>query len=1640
VFIFPSFTMDQVKRSLKGARRQLSLRVKAVEEAIAVSDVSKVESRVSLLTSAMTALQKLDEEMANLCEDESEEVAEEECIKAFEYQDRASLCLHEAKSWLKVNCERSLKAGSLSVPQVKLEKLSLPSFEGNILGFQSFWDTFESRVHSNSQLNLIDKFDYLVSRCKGPAAEALSAIPRTSAGYELAVSTLKRRFGRRAPVINLRLTELIESKRLSDDCSTAELRKLLDLMNIHVRSLLSLGLSDEGGAEWIGPVLIARLPLRLRLRWEEMNPEEGVCKSLEEFLDFFHKMVEIEEASQGSSCKRNAFVRKESSNTRTSIPKYSRKPNISSSLNTEVSAAVCRNCKASDHSRVWKCPRFLSSTMEERRELCKRLFLCFNCLSQGHSVTSCSSSSRCRKCNGKHHTFLHNDRKGSFETSASPGVVTEITSNATLTHPTPDGKTRVLLQSCQASAHGPEGHSLVVRVLFDSCSSYSFIRKSTADRLKLSEIRTIPLVVNTFGCNVIQRDFSLCSLKLNSLRGGSTQTVELIVTDDLVHPIQGHQLEIERYEHLKSLFLPEDYSSGAPLRVDVIIGANYFHDFVSHRMKRGSQNEPVAVKTVLGWTLHGPYSPTKFIPLEPEINTSLHCELSRPPFADTAGSLDRLWTLESIQVPYETEQDWVEPALKDGRISSALPWKTSERPFSNKPAVQARQSRTDSRLTSDEKYKRDKYFEELQSLDIIEPCSKDPPLHSWYLPHHCIWQNKLRVVFDGSFGQPSLNEMLVTGPNLLNVIPACLTSFRLFSIPITADIEKAFLQIEIDETDRDFLRFIDNNTTFRFCRLPFGLTCSPAILNSSLSLLYSSHQEGYPETVQRLRHCTYVDDVVTSFPDEESLQKFKDESVELFCHANMNLRGWTSSPDKILGLGYRSESDNLVLPVTNHSVFSTNLYTRRGVLSFLSSLFDPLGLWLPWTIRLRALLQTSWTVDLSWDDEFTGDLRERWLRLLYEARLQFEFTHPRCLNFDPSTCCELHVFADASQTAYATCVYLLSSTTVELLYARSRVCPLKPILTTPRAELMAALLSARAIKMLRENVPLLRELPTYFWSDSMCVLGWLRGNIARLKLFVRNRVTEISKVDGEWRHVPSRDNPADLASRGISAATLSGSKLWKNGPIWLRNRSDWPSTPNSDCVELEVVMSECSVKDTCDKVVCTLLPRYNTLQRFVRILGWILRFVNNLDQSRTSCASEFLSYDERVNALHVAVRHVQEEHFAVEFSAVRKGTAVSRSSSLYRLKPAWDTNRSLMVTSPRTNELPKIFLPASSQLTTLVIFDIHVRLAHAGVDRTLAKFQTVFWTCRARLVVKRALRDCKVCKRLKPPSYTQSEGRLPDFRVEFSHPFQYVGLDHAGPLYLRGGSKVYVLLFTCACIRAIHLELVHSLSTEDTALAFRRFQARRGAPRQVFSDNAPCFRRLAPLISAKWSFIPERAPTWGGWWERMIQTVKRSLRKVVGRTSLTSAELFTVLVEVEGAINERPLTYVSDEVNSVSPLTPAHFLRVQQPLGAPWVFPNANALNRSWRYQCKVASELTSRWKLEYLPTLRQWRGRDSAGIEPKVGDVVLVSEGPKGAWPLGRIVALHPGKDGFVRVVSVLIRGRVTRRLTRMLYPLESS
>ena len=590
--------------------------------------------------------------------------------------------------------------------------------------------------------------------------------------------------------------------------------------------------------------------------------------------------------------------------------------------------------------------------------------------------------------------------------------------------------------------------------------------------------------------------------------------------------------------------------------------------------------------------------------------------------------------------------------------------------------------------------------------------------------------------------------------------------------------------------------------------------------------------------------------------------------------------------------------------------------------------------------------------------------------------------------------------------------------------------------------------------LLRKSIPELQSLKAYFWTDSSCVLAWLKRPFHHLKLFVRNRVQEIHKNSSEtWMHVPGTSNPADLVSRGSSPSKLSSSSFWIAGPKWLPVPLQWPvQSANVDCGtdEVNVLCSQAERKDVGD--VETFLKDFSCLRKLLRCSAWVRRFVFNKFARQhsidTQQASRFLEAVHRyaepktgplafneINDAHLGlIRSVQQLHYPEEWEALEEGQPISKHSSIRKLHPQFDREKNVMLATPRTGEPPLLIVPHKSHLAKLIVWDVHHSLMHAGVDRVMCRVHRRYWIPKLRLLTRSQLRKCVRCRRQHGKPYAHDEGSLAPFRGSFSRPFEHTGMDFVGPFTISDHRTVHILIFTCACIRAVHLELTNDLSYVSASHALRRFMGRRGPAIRFYSDNAKSFIKLARHLSVPWHFIPERSPWWGGWWERLVGVIKSSLRKTLHLSLLSEDELRTVVTELEGVINERPLTYVSDEENSVTPLTPSHFISMNLPLGDPWSV-DASKLRGAHKHALVISNRLINRWRDEYLVSLRAWRDADTPGRRPQKGDIVLVREGPKRSrWPVAAIEEVLSD-----RVAVIRLNGMTTRRDTKILYPLEA-
>ena len=334
----------------------------------------------------------------------------------------------------------------------------------------------------------------------------------------------------------------------------------------------------------------------------------------------------------------------------------------------------------------------------------------------------------------------------------------------------------------------------------------------------------------------------------------------------------------------------------------------------------------------------------------------------------------------------------------------------------------------------------------------------------------------------------------------------------------------------------------------------------------------------------------------------------------------------------------------------------------------------------------------------------------------------------------------------------------------------------------------------------------------------------------------------------------------------------------------------------------------------------------------------------------------------------------------------------------------------------------------------------------------------------------------RFCRKLEGLAYkSQPTPDLPRIRVSEEPPFTHTCVDFAGPLYPTTKTngvviKAFVCLFTCASTRAVHLELTRELSTSLFLQTFRRFVSRRGMPATLISDNAKTFQAASKQIRTivrseevqsyitnnriEWKFIIEKAPWWGGFWERLIQSVKKILRKIVGRSSLNYDELTTILTEIECIINSRPITYVYDDQESISyPLTPSHLINGRRITNMPnnqffEVVSTYDSLTRRLRHHRNLLRQFANQWKTEYLINLRETsrnNGKGDNSMDISIGDVVFVKNDKtkRSFWKIGIIQELITGQDGYTRaaVVKVPSGGRnpkLLRRTLQHLVPIE--
>ncbi len=410
------------------------------------------------------------------------------------------------------------------------------------------------------------------------------------------------------------------------------------------------------------------------------------------------------------------------------------------------------------------------------------------------------------------------------------------------------------------------------------------------------------------------------------------------------------------------------------------------------------------------------------------------------------------------------------------------------------------------------------------------------------------------------------------------------------------------------------------------------------------------------------------------------------------------------------------------------------------------------------------------------------------------------------------------------------------------------------------------------------------------------------------------------------------------------------------------------------------------------------------------------------------------------------LRHAQLD--LKEFKETKKFPIIKDEFGLLRLKTR------LVYNDDADSFKYPVVLPGRNPLVKLIIQHEHEMASHPGVQYMQAIIREKYWIIRSRKSIRNVIHSCVVCRRHLSTRCYVEESALPIERIKTTRCFQVTGMDIAGPLMVERGKKVWVALFTCGVYRAIHMELITSLSTEAFLGALRKFVARRGRPDTIFSDNGTNFVGCRNLLASvkwekvlhyaavqqiKWRLNPPTAAWWGGFWERLIGLVKQILRRVIGNRCVKQSQLEVILTEVESTMNDRPLTYISDDPDDLRPLTPAMFMRDLPVAVLPEVDVTESTLRINLKKIQKMREELRSRFRKEYLSQLvSRAKGRKSIPIGPDDVVLVEVDNCKRVDWPMGVVLEVYPGKDNNVRVAKIKTTKGVMVRPVQRLFPLE--
>nr|XP_041631713.1 uncharacterized protein LOC121502377 [Drosophila kikkawai]XP_041633461.1 uncharacterized protein LOC121503259 [Drosophila kikkawai] len=1193
--------------------------------------------------------------------------------------------------------------GGCRLPPVECEV-----FNGDYVQWPTFRDLFSAIYVRNPRLSEVEKLFHLNAKTSGEAKSIVALSPLTNDGFESAWRNLQNRFENKRLLVNSQLKILFNLPSVAQECG----KSLKHLESTIQGCLTALQLARVETTNWDCLLVFlcsSKLPKLTLALWEQslLNKSEiPLWAEFQAFLKDRHRTLEaIEEFKPNASVQSRALRAENSSR---SIQTFENR--------VTVNPQSCKLCAQENHP-VRLCPLFLRMSVADREKHVKQQKLCLNCFARTHLLRDCNSTHNCYTCNGRHNTLLHRstplpvhsvvmpDQQSHPSTATQQQIQsTPSTSQANVQTFLAVNTQGVLLSTALIEVCHL-GIKYSARALIDSGSEATFISERLFNLIKLP-YESIQAQVSGVNLSVAAQPRKRCQLIIGSSVKPHIQIETCAyVLPQLAGNLPSYTLPEASLKDLPPLQLadPNFFRSS---QIDVLIGADILPSILLSGSHSNICGTLLGQETIFGWILCGPIAASP---------TSRVCSFSAR-LAVKESKLDsiltKFWEVEDVPVKLVKESTSVceenfirsTKRSEDGRYVVSLPFKEPDniKLGHSRPIALAQYLRNEMRLSKDlplkEQY--DSVIREYLDLGHMHQVSPDDS-SSFYLPHHAVFKpdsttTKVRVVFNASNPSSngnSLNDILHAGPVLQSDLTIQILKWRFFKYVFNADITKMYRQIRVNPDHTRFQRILFRNKYGELCdyeldTVTFGVNCAPFLAIRVLQQLAQDIRGQYPLASDIISNFMYVDDVLAGAHTQQSAVLAIKELRLALESAGFPLRKWTSnerrllqaiprehlvsadfleledaSTAKTLGIRWQATSDSFFfVPMV---ISLQPAYTKREVLSQIAKLFDPAGWLSPFVIRAKIFMQEIWLRELGWDQPLPTDLVTKWQEFLKGYPTLREIRIPRWVRFHPAAKVQYHAFCDASQDAYGAAIFVRVETAdgccAHLLASKTRVAPVRSI-SIPRLELCGAvLLTELAASVISELPPKAYEI--FYWTDSTIVLAWLGKPACTWTTFVANRVAKIEQRTNEskWGHVRSEDNPADLASRGVSPQELKDSTLWWHGPAWLPLKQEqWPSEP---LVNPETEMEQRPIKCHSATVppAVDILERFSTFDRALRVLAYVIRFAKNckkedIPPSAALTSAELSDVQERL------IVFTQKNEFPVEYKALSNKQQIPSSS------------------------------------------------------------------------------------------------------------------------------------------------------------------------------------------------------------------------------------------------------------------------------------------------------------------------------------------------------------------------------------------